>query len=231
MIGDITHRLREKYLIEDLRGEDIQNLVSYVKRFYPDEEPDVVTDVALSAGSLVNCFIQQYDADGSVRITSPEVHLVLDCGEFNVYTRLDGLGEVNGMPGIWREELKTSSRMDNYYIKGLRRGLQTGIALWLMEELMEEDVRGTIFTIIVKKTVPEVHMEPVPKSVRLIEIAKEVVYQEFEEIKRGHIFKSGQCQMYNRECSYAKLCNADTPANRKAFYTSRKLQKERSQMK
>lgn len=228
MVGDVTHRLREKFLLSELDGYTLRNLVPFVKLLYPEQKGDDHTEVALQAASLINCFVQNYEADGSVRITSPEVHLVKDFGEFILYTRLDGLAEVVGTPGIWREELKTTARRDSAFLAGLRGGLQTGIALWLMEELMNEKIRGTIFSLLVKTATPQSYMEPVHKNTWAIKTAKETVFNEAKEIQEGRIYRSSQCFSYNRECAYRKVCQNDTPANR-AFYISRAEEKERSQ--
>ena len=220
LIGDLTHRLRESFLKGELSVNQIQNLIPHVKELYPNEDDFILTDVALTAAGLLNAYIEKYEEDGTVKIISTETHLEKDMGSFLLYARLDGIATVKGSNGLWREELKTSSRTDSAFLQGQNRGLQTGISMWLMEELMTEEVRGTVFTQLVKTKVPQCHIKPVVKSDIMIKITKEAVRNHAREIEEGLIYQSGQCFAYNRECSYMILCKNDTQRNREEFFQS-----------
>jgi len=227
MTGDVVHRLREDYLNGEFGPEEMKNLVAYVTEIYPDEDPGLIAAVAIESGTLINSYIQRYDTD-SVQIISPEVHLEKDFGKFILYTRIDGLATVEGTSGLWREELKTTSRTDSAYLGGLRKGLQTGIAIWLMEELFFEDkIMGTVFTQIVKKKFPETKSQPHRTVRHTVEMAKEVVQNEAEEMLEGKIWRSGDCFQWNRECSFMMLCKGDdTEKNREMFYQPYKTLEE-----
>lgn len=224
-VGDITHWLREMYANNKLDADIIQALPDYIQESYPANERDLSVDVALEAGTLMLHYAQ-YMQDSEYEIVSPEMHLEKDFGDFILYSRLDGLMK-DRKGRMWRDELKTAGRMDSHYLQGYRKGLQTAIAHWLMEELLDFDNKGTIFELLVKTRIPQIHQVPVSKEQWRIDYGKEVVYGIVRSIQRGDFYPTLACSRYNRSCPYEILCRNDTPENRKAFYTSRSAEKER----
>jgi hypothetical protein len=226
-IGDLTHRLLDAYYKNTLKPQDIANLMQFAQELYPDSPPEEIETCTIQSAQLLNAYLQKFQ-DDDLQVTSPEIWLEKDFGDFTLTCRLDAICETPDHKQ-WRMEHKTTTRLDSAYLRGQRRGLQTGIAHWLAEELLPHQLHGTIYNILVKRNPPKCHRELVPNSKWLIDYAKQCVKGVVRSIKRRDFYPSLQCFTYNHTCEFEPLCRNDTPATRKAFYTSRKEVKERSQ--
>lgn len=229
-IGDIVHQLLDKYYRFELDTKDISTLHEYVQKLYPLNKGEESHAIATQAATLFYGYIKQFDED-DLRVVSPEMHLEKDYGDFILYSRLDAVC-LTPDDREWRMEHKTTGKTDSTYLAGLRKGLQTGIAMWLYEDLVNPKVSGTIFNLLVKTKVPAFPRSPILKERWVIDIAKRAIEGIVRDINREDFYPSGQCSLYNEECEYSALCRKDTPATRKAFYTSRsKLVEEQKKRK
>ena len=224
-VGDITHQLLDLFFSHQLTTDIIGQLGPIVGKLYPDNDEHLSADIAYQAAKLFNTFVKKHNNE-KMQIHSPEMHLEKDFGPFSLYARLDGLLlDENG--GVWREEFKTTSRTDSAYLSGLRGGLQTGISIWLLDELFPFRVKGTCFDLLVKKTVSEALRSLAPRQRWVVEFSKQTVHGVARSIARGDFYPSMNCIRYNRPCEYMVLCQSDTPQNRSAFFTERKEASDR----
>jgi hypothetical protein len=224
-LGDVVHRLLDKYYRFELDTSDISALDKYVQKLYPQNSDEESITTARIAATLFYGYIKQFEED-DLRVVSPEMHLEKDFGDFSLYSRLDAVC-LTPDDREWRMEHKTTSRMDSYYLNGLRKGLQTGIALWLYEDLVNPKVAGTVFNMLIKTKVPSYPRSPILKERWVINLAKEAVRGIVRDIKRRDFYPSANCSLYNEECEFAALCRNDTPQIRETFYTSRSKQVEK----
>ena len=225
-VGDVTGRVLRMYDLGELTMEHIANLTDYVKKLYPEEDDLENYEVALEAARLVNGYIAEHE-DSTIEVISPEMHLLKDFGEFELYARVDAMA-VSEDSRKWRLERKTAARYDSRYVAGYRNGLQTGISMWLLEDLYPEKVSGTIYDMLIKTKVPQFPRELVTTSNWRVKLAKETVEGVVRSIMHGDYAPSMDCDMYNKDCSYSVLCRNDTPHNRETWFTSRRAQYEHS---
>lgn len=216
-VGAIVHDLRERWVKGTLGTDEIANLKEYVSSLYPHNDPDLNLDVALEAARIFSAYVQYMDTS-DYKIISPEMHIEKEFDDFVLYARLDGLAE-DADGDIYRDEVKTAARMDSKYLQGYRKGLQTGISHWLMQETLDFKTRGTLFEILVKTKVPQIHAVPIFMDQFQVDYAKQTVHGIVRSINRGDFYPSSKCHEYN-ECDYEPLCRNDTPARREAFYTA-----------
>jgi len=224
--GDLTHRLLDAYFKDNLKHFNISVISEFAQSLYPDAQPEEIEPCVVQSAQLVNCYIEKFQ-DDDLQITSPEVWLEKDFENFTLTCRLDAICETPDHKQ-WRMEHKTAARLDSAYLRGQRRGLQTGIAHWLAEELLPNKLYGTVYNILVKSKTPRCSREFVPYSKWLINYAKQCVEGVARSIKNRDYYPSMQCFTYNYACEFEPLCHNDTPATRKAFYTNRKEVKEKS---
>lgn len=220
--GIMVHELREKWVKGELQLSDVSNLAEMIQSQNPNNDPELTRKVALESATLFNGYVQNFE-ESDFRLVSPEMHIEKDMGEFILYTRLDGLA-IDANEHYFADELKTTSRIDSGYLQGLRKGLQTGIRYWLMDEVLDFDIRGTLFEIIVKTKIPQYHRQPVLRDQWSIDYTKECVYGTWEEIKRCGsdkklFYPSMNCSFGRYVCPYETLCRNDTPAKREHFFT------------
>lgn len=232
-VGDIVHRLRDVFYQGKLTKEHILNLKQTVKDLFPENSEAQSDEVAFEGGILFKGYLDKlYEQD--IKVMHPELVLETKMVEpvtktpFILYSRLDGVCQTpDGR--VWRDELKTTGKIDYLYLKGLREGLQTGIALWLADELMDEKLAGTMFNLVIKTKVPDAKRMPAPRQEWVVENAKKTVYGVVRSINRGDFYPTqSECIGWNRECDYLKLCSNDTPATREAHYQSRTEEFKRS---
>jgi len=235
-IGDITHRLREKYLKGELSLQDIQNLPQKVNLIYPEDPEQVSERVASDAAELFMCWRQEYKRE-NIEIVSPELTLsktfeIPWTGEpFILKARLDGMSRTpDGR--LWRDELKTGARMDQLYIKGFKQGVQTGICHWLLDELSDEKVHGTIFNLVVNTKEKKATFDFYRRSQWQQDWIKRLVYGVVNEVYLAkslsyYRYPSLSCAVYNRGCDYYPLCQNDTPARRQTLFISRSKEYEK----
>lgn len=221
--GTVVHDLRERWVKGELQIEDVKNLKEFVQQHYPSNDAITTEKVALESATLFNHYVQSLQDDDEFKLVSPEMTLELDTGEFLLYTRFDGLA-IDSDNNYYRDELKTSSRMDSGYLTGLRKGLQTGIAYWVAEEVLDEKLHGSLFEILVKTKQPQYQRMPVLKDGFVVRETKECVYGVWEEIKRCGsdkklFYPSMNCSFGKSVCPYETLCREDTVMKRKHFFT------------
>jgi len=219
-VGIAVHDLRERWVKGELKIEDITGLKQVVQDLYPENDPQTTSKVALESATLFNGYVQDFSED-QYKLVSPEMTLEWDSGEFILYTRLDGLA-IDQANNYYLDELKTTARMDSYYLQGLRKGLQAGIRYWIAEEVLDFDTKGTLYEIIVKTKIPQYQRMPVMKDRWTVDYTKETVYGLWESIKRcgrdkSKFYPSMNCSQY-RECEYETLCRQDTPIKRANFF-------------
>lgn len=221
-IGIIVHELRERWIKNELELSDITLLQEEIRTRFPSNDPEVTDHVALEAARLFVGYVREMETSPYTLI-SPELTLEYDTGEFLLYARIDALAR-DDHGNVLRDELKTTSRMDSAYLTGLSKGLQTGITLWLLEEIMpDQKIKGSLFEIIVKTKIPQYARQPVMKNPFTITYTKECVYGVWESIKRcgsdkQNFYPSMQCAYGRYTCAYESLCQNDTPARRKALF-------------
>ena len=220
MVGDLTHQLLDAYYQGKLDTQSFTNLKQQAANLYPSNDLSEVEEAVMQSAILLNGYVKQYQAD-ELEVTSPEVWLEKDFGSFSLTARLDAICKTTD-GRTWRMEHKTAGRVDKFYLKGQRRGLQTGISQWLMDELLTDKISGTIFNLLVKKKVPEFPRDLVPRSQLVIDMAKRTVHGVVNSLQYGNLYPSTQCIQYQRECDFLPLCQSDTPAVREHLYTSRK---------
>lgn len=217
-VGLVIHDLLDKYYGNTLQVKDIEQLRETIQRLYPENEQELSDEVAWEAARLFQGYLQ-YAQDDPLDILMPETVMEVDIGnDIVLYTRLDAVGRSDNR--LWRVEHKTTARMDSRYLQGLRKGLQTGIAHWVMEKVLDEPVMGTQFNIIVKTKVPQYSRMPVPKQPWAQNYTQECVYGVARSIRRNDFYPSMKCDDFNN-CDYQILCTSDTEANRKAFFKRR----------
>lgn len=231
VVGDIVHRLLDAYYSKTLDpSTDFTSLQEFAIKQFPHNDPETLKADVLQAAQLFNTYIQEYGHDHMYEVRSPELHLEKDFDSFTLYSRLDGLIFYKAYNGVFRLEHKTTSRTSSTYLQGLSQGLQTGIAHWLAEELLDEPLKGSIFNLLIKTKIPKAERSaPILLNRKLIDNAKRTVYGVVRDIERGDFYPSMQCTLYNKECDFYPICQMnDTPAKRSELYMSRKEVKEKA---
>jgi hypothetical protein len=238
-LGDIIHRLRQKYLLGELTGDDIHHLPDKVQELFPDNEQDLSDDLAYQAAKVFGAWLKKgFDKD--IEIVSPEVILEKTFTEpltgvpYLLYARLDAMCRTQD-GRLWRDELKTSARTDMTYLKGLKSPLQTGIAYMLCDPLFEEEVKGTIFHMCLTTKIPDAKREFAVRRKWVDEYAKRAVEGVIRDIllvredPERHLYPSLRCTPYSRECDFAVLCQGATPRQKEELFQNREEVKEKSQ--
>lgn len=229
--GDIVHRLLDAYYSNTLSVKDFEGLKTFARAAFPFNDDEDLEDSILQAASLFNLYVNTFEEDKMCEVRSPELHLEKDFGDFTLYSRLDGLIFYKAYNGVFRLEHKTTSRTTEAYLKGLTQGLQTGIAHWLAQELLDEPLKGSIFNLLIKTKIPKVERSaPILMNQKTVEAAQRTVYGVVEDLKKGNLYPSMQCNQYNSLCEFYPICmQNDSPAKREELYISRKEVKERAE--
>lgn len=218
--GIVVHDLRDEWVQGKLEAKDVAELRERVAREFPSNDPEVTEQVALESASLFVGYTKAF-RDDDYELISPEMHLEKDFGDFKLYARLDALAK-DPHGKVFRDELKTTKQMNSAYLQGLARGLQTGIAYWLCDELLPEKVRGTLFEIIVKTKIPQYKRNPVIRDEWCVRYAKQAVYGMFNDVSqrktKEDFYPSLDCNYGKYTCEYETLCRNDTEAKREAFF-------------
>jgi len=216
-IGDITHQLFHLNFEGKVTGKDVEDLDTFVKKNYPQNDPLINLAVAREAASLFSGYLNNPEyQDDPITQTSSEVHLELEMPNFILYGRIDGLCKTKD-ERQWRLERKTTKQMDSYFLTGLKKSLQAGI-YDVLAEANSLGLVGTIYDILVKTKIPQYKRNPVLKNREVMERAIQTVEGVCRDIQRGDFYPSSNCINYNQECNYRPLCNFDSPETRKAFF-------------
>lgn len=219
-VGSLVHRLIHQYNTGKLNLEALGQYDKIVTKLFPEvqSQPEAVS-IASEALTLFSGYITNF-ANDPLEVVSSEVHLEVDRGPYILYTRVDAL--VRPQDGkLWRGEHKTTAKTDNAYLKGLKRGIQAGIADLVLEEVMPERVVGTIYNLLVKTKVPQYYRSPVLTEKNLREMTESMLHHVFTGITEKRFGCSMNCFVYNRECEYLTLCKHDSPQIRESFYENR----------
>ena len=155
-----------------------------------------------------------------LEVVSSETHLELNRGLYTLYTRVDELVRTQDKK-LWRGEHKTTARIDNAYLKGLKRGVQAGIADIVLEKVMPEKIWGTMYNLLVKTKVPQYYRSPILTEKNLRPMTESMLEYVYEGITGERFGCSMNCFAYNRECKFLALCKYDSPQIREAFYKYR----------
>ena len=242
IVGGITHVLRELWL-QDIHNETPQKnfneevlsrLEESIQAQYDctEEEARFASQESLR---LIRVYLTELAGDPDFTVHHPELQLEKDFGDYILYARLDGLARDKHQQRLYRDELKTTSRMDSQYLGGYRRGLQTGICHLLMQDLLPEKTYGSLFEILAKTQIAQAKRQAVPLDKWQVEYTRITVDNEAKEILAGRVFPSLQCHMYNKMCEYKPLCQASLSSTKgalaraKTLYNSRKEEFKRRQ--
>lgn len=237
-IGKVVHDLRHKYYTGELQLKDLENLDTYVSRMYPSLSPEEAYDIAYESAKYINGYIQKYEDDPLTFISS---EMILELPrkepqtgiEYTIHMIIDAIARTRD-GRLWRDELKTTARMDSFYLSGLRGGLQGGIYHWGLCNVMPEPIAGTIYNIIVKTKVPQYERMPVLIQKSIADRALETFDGVVRDIISHDVYKNcDQCFAYNRQCDFIPLCNTwqgewndKTLRIKDSFFESREARKE-----
>jgi len=213
-VGGFVHMLMEKHH-RGMLNDALPDPETFVKEMYPNSTEDAL-DVAMDALTLFSGYLRKY-RDDKVKVESSETHLEMNLGDFNIYSRVDSLKRSED-GRLWRGEYKTAGRMDSLYLKGLKGGVQSGIAHLLLKETVPERVSGTIYDILVKTKVPQYERSFILQEKSIEKMTLECLQGTYRDIAAERFYRNMNCIQYNRECEYALICQRDTQQNREAFY-------------
>lgn len=218
--GVIVHRLLHWMNTGMETTDRITSLYTDLKKEFPQIPDDELKDSIHQSLTLVQGYLKKYESD-PIEIVSSETHMELDCGDYVLYGRVDGLARTQDKR-LWRHEIKTAGRMDRNYLAGLTNSLQSGIYHWMLDELREDEkIYGTIYSILVKTKVPQFERSPVLTPKKLIELTKRTVNRVYERICEKDFEPSLNCFTYFRECPYSMLCFKYSDRIRKEFFEHR----------
>lgn len=219
MVGNITHRLLHQMHIGKLPLEKLKDYDEVILKHYPHLTKQEAVAVASEALTLFSGYMKEYEND-PLEVVSSEMHLESDRRDYLLYARLDGL--VRTQDGrLWRQETKTTARLDSAYLSGLKGSIQAGISYVLIKEAIPEKVTGTIYNLIVKTKIPQYHRSPILIERHLGPMVEEMLIGVYEGITKRRFYPSMLCIQYSRECEYLSLCKGDSQRVREMFFTPR----------
>lgn len=219
-IGGVVHYLSHLYQTDTLTPALIANLPNHVREVYKDE-PNAV-EVALEAARLFRGFLHECD-DGKLKFISSELPMMYEIPEWDVllYGKPDAWARTEDQR-LWKYETKTAGRIDQAYLSGLRRGLQSSFYDFLSEKLLKEKVAGTIHNLIVKTKIPQYHRTFSLRSNdavdRMLKCVEGVAFDIHVCMDTKRWYPSCKCFDFNRECEYKVLCEHDSKRAREEFF-------------
>jgi hypothetical protein len=223
-VGDVVHRILHLSVRGRLEPKYIRDLDKLVEALYPDNPPDLSLSIASEAANLVVGYLREYPLDSLTWIPG-ETTLELDLGDFILMGIVDAWARTDDQR-LWRVERKTTAKMDSLYLQGLKGGLQGSIYDHLSEELLDEQISGTIYDILVKTKIPTYKRSFTRINRRAIERMLETVHGVHRSVMREDFYPSSDCITYQRECPYKPLCEYDSPAVREAHFIRREGREE-----
>lgn len=218
-IGIIVHELLDHWNQGKLTAAHLTDLEEHVQELCPFNESGESLTIAREAARLVVGYVRQYEHD-PLKIVSSEAHVQCEEEDYYLYGRLDGLARTAD-DRLWRLEYKTAKRMDNYYLNGLKAGLQGAIYDYLVEKNFKEKLSGTIYSMLIKTTVPQFPRAFSTINRPGIKRMHETCQGVLRDIQRGDFYPSSGCLNYGRDCDYKVLCDNPTEENKQAFFTIR----------
>lgn len=219
-VGDVVHRLMHLWYTGELTARVVTNLEKLVQKLYPGNEDPTTLSVAADAAALMKGYLDKFSQNDPIKFISTEVHLQVELPNYFLYGIIDALGRPEDKR-LWRVEHKTTSRMDSFYLNGLKGGLQGAIYDYLIEQVMKEEVKGTIYNILVKTKIPQYERVYTNKNRAAVKRMLETVDGVYREIARAEYFPSSRCFSYNTDCDYKLLCDNDNEVTRQSFYKTR----------
>lgn len=219
-VGGLVHRLAHQMNTGRLNPDALMQYDKVVKKCFPEVESDQeAISIAHEALTLFHGYMKQFE-DDPLEVVSSETHLEIDRGDYILYTRLDSVRRTQD-GRLWRGEIKTTARLDNAYLKGLKGGIQGGIAHIIMKKVMPEPVNGTIYDLIVKTKIPQYYRSPILNERHLEGMTESMLSHVYEGITEKRFGCSMNCFYFNRECEFLALCKNDAKQIREAFYEHR----------
>lgn len=202
-LGDVVHQMLQeintgKFIID--HSIEKLNLVELSEKYLKDTSEDSRLAV-YEAYNLIKGYQEKYQ-NSNYKVVSAEVIMEANFGICNLYTRLDGITKIDN--DYWRHEYKTAGKVDNEYLKGLKKGLQTGIAHLILNEVTKVKFRGSIFDLIIKTKIPKYERNPIIIPINLLKRTEKTVIGIITDIKAGNFYPSGQCF----RCDFEPLCTA-----------------------
>lgn len=204
-LGDVVHQMLQeintgKFTLD--HNIEKLNLMELSEKFLKDTSESARLAV-YEAYNLILGYQEKYK-NSNYKVISAEVIMEADFGICNLYTRLDGITRIDN--DYWRHEYKTTSKIDEAYLKGLKKGLQTGIAHLILKEVTKVKFRGTIFDLIVKTKIPKYERNPMIIGGGLLKRTEQTIIGIIQDIKQGNFYPSGQCF----RCDFEPLCTASS---------------------
>ena len=219
-VGALVHRLKHQFNIGKLNLEALADYGKVVQKLFPEIANDQeAISIASEALTLFSGFVNEFK-DDPLTVVSSETHLELDRGDYILYTRVDELVRTQDEK-LWRGEHKTTARIDNAYLKGLKRGIQAGIADIVLSKVMPEKIWGTMYNLLVKTKVPQYYRSPILTEKNLRPMTESMLKYVHDGITNERFGCSMDCFVWNRECKFLPLCKHDSPQIREAFYKYR----------
>ena len=223
-LGDIVHQLLHGYDKNELGFQEIKDynkVIPIILESYPDEEEDALLELTAQASALSAGYLHEHEGD-DLKIIPGETMLEVDMGDFILVGIIDGWARPPDNK-LFRLERKTAARMDNFYLGGLRSGLQGAIYDYMTEKLFQEKLHGTIYDMLIKTKTPSFPRKFATIDRIAIELMLKTLDGVFKTIKRGDFYPNvNNCFRYNSECPYRKICAFDSPSVRESFFTRRK---------
>ena len=223
-LGSITHTLLHGYDKNEIDLEFIQDyekVFELAKKEFPEEENDDLLKLTDQASGLCSGYIDEHK-DSDIKIIPGETMLELETENYTLVGYIDGWARPSDGK-LFRLERKTTAKIDNYYLNGLRGGLQGAIYDFMTEKLFKEKLHGTIYDMLVKTKEPKFPRQFTKCDRTSIALMQQCLEGVVRDIHSRNLYPNpGSCFRYNSECPYRVLCTYDSPGARENFFTKRK---------
>jgi len=219
-VGDIVHQLLHLYYTKELTLDKVDKLSELIKTIYPDNSEELTQEVVQQSALLLQGYLQRWK-DDSLNVISSEIWAEVDLGDnVTLSGRIDALSR-SETDKLWRVEHKTAARVDSAYLSGLKGGLQGAIYDFLIEQMFQENIEGTIYNLLVKTTIPKYERSYAKAQSSSRKMMLHTIEGVIRDIRRGDFYPSFDCFLYNSVCPFKPLCDYDTQEVRNVFYKPR----------
>jgi len=223
-LGDIVHHILHMHDQKEIDVDwvqDFEQVFEMVNERYPDEEPDELLKLTEQSITLCTGYLYAHK-DDTVTIIPGETMLEIEYDDYILLGIPDGWARPEDGK-LFRLERKTSAKIDNYYLNGLKGGLQGAIYDHITETLFKEPLQGTIYDMLVKTKEPKFPRTFTKCDRTSISLMKRCLEGVVKDIKERNLYPDpNSCFRYNSECPYRVLCTFDSQAARDNFFTKRK---------